>query len=300
MRRIGSAPFMNLVLRRGRFSSGSVAGHPAAAPRLDRSSSLLIHAAPGGPTAVFLSNPGVRPEDIERLRRALGVDQPLWLQYWSVARRVRPRRLGLQLQRQPAGRSTACSNARRRRSSWSARRSARRRSPRCSSGSSRPSRRGRWPDRLVRRRRRRGHRDSGVLVRPRPAACCSHPRSDGCPRPAATTLGDGGFGRSPAASAAAGDGARRLHAAAWTRYVRASMIEALAQPFVSAARARGVPDGASSCGTCCARRSCRWSPSRCSTRRCSCRAPSSPKACSRGPASGRSSPRRWRAATTRC
>ena len=27
----------------------------------------LIHAAPGGPTAVFLSNPGVRPEDIERL-----------------------------------------------------------------------------------------------------------------------------------------------------------------------------------------------------------------------------------------
>src|SRR5262245_17171294 len=48
---------------------------------------LLIHAAPGGPTAVFLSNPGVRPEDIERLRRALGVDQPLWLQYlhWLTA-----------------------------------------------------------------------------------------------------------------------------------------------------------------------------------------------------------------------
>ena len=47
----------------------------------------LIHAAPGGPTAVFLSNPGVRPEDIERLRRALGVDQPLWLQYvrWLTA-----------------------------------------------------------------------------------------------------------------------------------------------------------------------------------------------------------------------
>src|SRR5687767_5983261 len=47
----------------------------------------LIHAAPGGPTAVFLSNPGVRPEDIERLRRALGVDQPLWLQYvrWLMA-----------------------------------------------------------------------------------------------------------------------------------------------------------------------------------------------------------------------
>jgi peptide/nickel transport system permease protein len=34
-----------------------------------------------------------------------------------------------------------------------------------------------------------------------------------------------------------------LHAAAWTRYVRASMIEVLRQPFVSAARARGVPEG---------------------------------------------------------
>ena len=44
---------------------------------------LLIHAAPGGPLAIYLSNPNVRPEDIERLRRALGLDRPLWLQYWS-------------------------------------------------------------------------------------------------------------------------------------------------------------------------------------------------------------------------
>src|SRR5499426_4900503 len=43
----------------------------------------LIHAAPGGPLAIYLSNPNVRPEDIERLRRALGLDRPLWLQYWS-------------------------------------------------------------------------------------------------------------------------------------------------------------------------------------------------------------------------
>jgi peptide/nickel transport system permease protein len=42
---------------------------------------LLIHAAPGGPLSVYLSNPSVRPEDIERLRRALGLDRPLWLQY---------------------------------------------------------------------------------------------------------------------------------------------------------------------------------------------------------------------------
>ena len=44
---------------------------------------LLIHAAPGGPLAVYLANPNVRPEDIERLRRALGLDRPLWQQYWT-------------------------------------------------------------------------------------------------------------------------------------------------------------------------------------------------------------------------
>jgi peptide/nickel transport system permease protein len=44
---------------------------------------LLIHAAPGGPLAIYLSNPNVRPEDIERLRHALGLDRPLWTQYWS-------------------------------------------------------------------------------------------------------------------------------------------------------------------------------------------------------------------------
>ncbi len=41
----------------------------------------LLHAAPGGPLTVYLENPGVRPEDIERLRRALGLDQPLPAQY---------------------------------------------------------------------------------------------------------------------------------------------------------------------------------------------------------------------------
>jgi len=41
----------------------------------------LLHAAPGGPLAIYLENPGVRPEDIERLRKALGLDQPLSIQY---------------------------------------------------------------------------------------------------------------------------------------------------------------------------------------------------------------------------
>jgi peptide/nickel transport system permease protein len=47
----------------------------------------LLHAAPGGPLSIYLENPGVRPEDIERLRRSLGLDQPLATQYvrWLAA-----------------------------------------------------------------------------------------------------------------------------------------------------------------------------------------------------------------------
>jgi peptide/nickel transport system permease protein len=41
----------------------------------------LIHAVPGGPLAMYLENPNVRPEDIERLRRSLGLDRPLAEQY---------------------------------------------------------------------------------------------------------------------------------------------------------------------------------------------------------------------------
>ncbi len=44
---------------------------------------VLIHAAPGGPLDMYLANPNVRPEDIERLRAALGLDRPLVEQYFS-------------------------------------------------------------------------------------------------------------------------------------------------------------------------------------------------------------------------
>lgn len=51
---------------------------------------LLIHAAPGGPLELYLSNPNVRPEDIARLRRELGLDRPLIEQYvawiWAFLR----------------------------------------------------------------------------------------------------------------------------------------------------------------------------------------------------------------------
>ena len=46
----------------------------------------LIHAAPGGPLSTYLENPNVRPEDIERLKAAMGLDRPLGIQYLSWLR----------------------------------------------------------------------------------------------------------------------------------------------------------------------------------------------------------------------
>ncbi len=43
----------------------------------------LIHAVPGGPLALYLDNPNVRPQDIERLRHAMGLDRSLVAQYVS-------------------------------------------------------------------------------------------------------------------------------------------------------------------------------------------------------------------------
>jgi peptide/nickel transport system permease protein len=43
----------------------------------------LLQLVPGGPLEVYLSNPGVRPEDLERLRRALGLDRSIGEQYVS-------------------------------------------------------------------------------------------------------------------------------------------------------------------------------------------------------------------------
>lgn len=37
---------------------------------------------PGGPLAAYLEDPDVRPEDIERLERQLGIDQPILVQYF--------------------------------------------------------------------------------------------------------------------------------------------------------------------------------------------------------------------------
>jgi peptide/nickel transport system permease protein len=41
----------------------------------------LLQLVPGGPLAAFLENPNVRPEDLERLKRALGLDRSVPEQY---------------------------------------------------------------------------------------------------------------------------------------------------------------------------------------------------------------------------
>ena len=195
----------------------------------------LIHAAPGGPTAVFLSNPGVRPEDIERLRRALGVDQPLWLQYlrwlaafvrgdWGYSFSDSRPVIDRVLERAPAtfelvGASLGAAAI-----------------AAVLFGMIAAVTRGRWPDRLV-----RGASAAAIAI---PAfwfglvlQLLFASTLGWLPSSGRATLGDGGvidrlLHLLLPATVLAG-----IHAAAWTRYVRASMIEAL-RPAVRVGRPR--------------------------------------------------------------
>jgi len=207
---------------------------------------LLIHAAPGGPLAIYLSNPNVRPEDIERLRRALGLDRPLWQQYWSwllafaqgdwgysfsdgrpVASRI--------VERMPAtlelvGVSIVAAL-----------------SLTLPAGVMSAVQRGRWFDRMTTAVTMAGVSLPafwfGLLLQIVFAIGLGWLPSSG-----RTTPGwSGGSGWSgglmdhvehlvmPVAVLAV------VQAAAWSRYLRGSMIETLGQPFVLAARARGIP-----------------------------------------------------------
>jgi peptide/nickel transport system permease protein len=42
---------------------------------------LIINAVPGGPLSAYENNPGITPQDIERLQHTLGLDQPIWVRY---------------------------------------------------------------------------------------------------------------------------------------------------------------------------------------------------------------------------
>jgi len=200
---------------------------------------LLIHAAPGGPLAMYLANPNVRPEDIERLRRALGLDRSLWLQYWSwlaafirgdwgfsfsdgrpVVSRV--------FERLPAtielmGVSIVCAIALTIPvGTWSA------------------VRRGQWFDRLTSVASLVGVSLPGFWF--------------GLVLQMVFAIGLGWLPSSGRSTPGAEDLlSHLLHlvmpttvlafvlAAGWSRYLRGSMIETVHQPFIAAARARGVP-----------------------------------------------------------
>jgi peptide/nickel transport system permease protein len=199
---------------------------------------LLIHSAPGGPLAIYLTNPNVRPEDIERLKRALGLDRPLWVQYWSwlsafvqgdwgysfsdgrpvvlrVAERV-PATLEL------AGVSIAAALA-----------------ATVPVGVVAAMRRARWFDRATSAVALLGISLPafwfGLMLQIVFAIGLGWLPSAG-----RSTPGVGGFVDHlqhlvmPAAVLTI------VQAAAWTRYLRGSMIETLAQPFIQSARARGI------------------------------------------------------------
>ena len=200
---------------------------------------LLIHAAPGGPLAIYLSNPNVRPEDIERLRHALGLDRPLWDQYWSwlaaflkgdwgysfsdgrpVASRI--------LERVPAtieliSTSLACALALTIPVGvWSA------------------VRPGRWFDRLATTASMIGLSLPGfwfgLLLQMVFALALGWLPSSGRATPGASDLVDQlQHLAMPTAVLAL------VLASSWSRYLRGSMIETIGQPFVTAAKARGVP-----------------------------------------------------------
>ena len=200
---------------------------------------LLIHAAPGGPLAIYLSNPNVRPQDIERLRRALGLDQPLWRQYVSwlaafaggdwgyslsdgrpVAERVLerlPATLELTVTSLvvallitfPVGVFAAVA-------------------------------RGRWFDRVT-----TAMAVAGIAL---PAfwfglmlQIVFATNLGWFPSSGRTTFGGGDLADRIRHLALPVAVLASLLAAGWSRYLRSSMIEMLAQPFVVAARARGIP-----------------------------------------------------------
>ena len=200
---------------------------------------VLIHAAPGGPLAVYLTNPNVRPEDIERLRRALGLDRPLFEQYatwlaafargdWGYSYSDGRAVTGRIAERVPAtielvGVAITAALA-----------------ITLPAGVASAVKRDRWIDRAIGAIAMAGISLPafwfGLLLQIVFAVALGWLPSSG-----RTTPGDGGFVDHlqhllmPAAVLAF------VQAASWSRYLRASLADVLAQPFVQAARGRGVP-----------------------------------------------------------
>jgi len=197
----------------------------------------LLQLVPGGPLEVYLANPGVRPEDLERLKRALGLDRPLWVQYlnwlgafvrgdWGYSFSDGRPVLDRVLERLPASAELLAA------SFVLAIAAA------LPAGLVAAVRQGTRVDRLL-----SGAAAVGVSL---PAfwlgLMLQLTFAIGLGwLPSAGRATDGGFAARvsflvmPAAVLAF------VHAAAWMRYLRASMVEVLGAPFVAAAGARGLP-----------------------------------------------------------
>jgi peptide/nickel transport system permease protein len=199
----------------------------------------LIHATPGGPLAMYLENPNVRPEDVERLRRALGLDQPLPVQYLAWAKGFvrgdwgysysdgRPVALRI-AERIPAtleliGTSVLIAAV-----------------AAIPIGVGAAVRRGRWPDRLATVVSFAGISLPvfwlGLVLQLVFAIALGWLPSSG-----RTSFLGGGLGDRLAHLVLPATVLAALHAAAWSRYLRSSMITALRERFILAAEARGVP-----------------------------------------------------------
>ena len=200
----------------------------------------LLHLVPGGPLAVYLSNPDVRPEDLERLKRALGLDQPVWRQYaqwlggflsgdwgfsYSDGRPVVERvveRLPATLELVAA--SLVLASLFTAPWAWSP----------GSREAGRPASRRFCPSPGW-RCRCSGSASSCNLSSPSALA--------GCPRPGRNTPGLEGLAERLAHLVLPATMLAAVHAAAWSRYLRAAVIDTYALPFVAAARARGAVSG---------------------------------------------------------
>jgi peptide/nickel transport system permease protein len=201
---------------------------------------LLIHAAPGGPLTLYLSNPNVRPQDLERLQRALGLDRPLWYQYvawlgafmrgdWGYSYADGRPVLERLLERLPAtAELVGCSMALGVLIALPI-------------GVVGAVRRHGWFDRLTTALAFAGISLPvfwfGLLLQLVFALGLGWLPSSG-----RSSLGGGDLADRLAHLAMPASVLGLVHAAAWSRYLRASMTGALRQPFVAAARARGVPE----------------------------------------------------------
>jgi peptide/nickel transport system permease protein len=198
----------------------------------------LIHAAPGGPLSLYLDNPNVRPQDIERLRTAMGLDRPLGVQYlawlgafvrgdWGYSYADGRPVLDRMLERVPAtlqlvGVATLVAVA------------------------------VSMVVGIVAALRRNTDRAAGVLA----IAGLSIPvfwlglvlqlvfsnTLGWLPSSGRTEFDGGGFGDRLAHLVLPVTVLAVAHAAGWSRYLRGSMRLALMQPFANAARARGVTE----------------------------------------------------------